>query len=420
MSNHDAIPVLDMEDGSLSSPTATVNKDYIDQVSRMRDDVSKEKHRFKPCTHMTYEVVPGIIYEGYHPITARPSNAALPRFLYSGFYGFNYCSQYLPPVMGSHTAYLPVTARTTDDIADCVFNAYNQFVNGERALDASQSIAELGETPQLFRIWQRRRGLASNLTNGFLNYSFGWRPVLSDLRAISKELRQFPKTVRKRLSKIGHNRVTRHFKFNLDETLNDVTRTFYDDTYGPYGWNHDYCHRRTKSGTKRRIVTVTIRANVKPKLTGSGQELLNKLGALGLIPSLATLWAVTRLSFVIDWFYNIGGAIENLQGSLTHDISNVEICITDARSLETEILSSTTHAPQGEVIMGEKLRYFNRFVATDMPRFIPQLRVPKNPMQYVLLGFIALSGYLNSPEGRRLERALEKLNRTPISFRRKA
>jgi hypothetical protein len=147
-----------------------------------------------------------------------------------------------------------------------------------------------------------------------------------------------------------------------------------------------------------------VQANVKPKLSGHAQEILDKLGTLGLIPSLATLWAVTRLSFVVDWFYNIGGAIENLQGSLTHDISNVKICVTDTRSRTLEYLFENASG-EAQVVGLEQQKYFRRIIPTDIPKFVPQLKLPNKPMQYVLLGLLAI---VNTAGGKKLLRSADR------------
>jgi len=390
----------------ISPPTSTIipghNPAYYDYVSHMWDVIDKQTHSFKPCTHLSYNASASS-FDSYNggDLTLAPD----PNRRINNRVGFHY-GQLLPPVsLSSAESYIPVTGRTYDDIGKCVFDAYNQFVNGVRALDASQSIAEIGETPQLFQIWNRRKGLATNLTNGFLNYSFGWRPVLSDLRAISKELRQFRKTVARRLWKIGQGQVVRHFKFNLDDTVDDYSADFASGS-GSYPWQFYERKKRTQAGTKRRTVIVTIRANVKPKLSGHAQDILNQLGALGLIPSLATLWAVTRLSFVVDWFFNIGGAIENLQGSLTHDVSNVEICVTDkrTRSIEYHFEKVSGNACVPAIAGIENQRAFIRQVVNYRP-FIPILTYPKSSMQYVLLGFVALT---NTAAGKKILRTADR------------
>jgi len=395
------VSVLDLQNMNTGT-YAGGNPSYKSHVSHMWDLPSKEKHSFKPCLHLVYDAVVTTSFDSVDNSDA--SNAPDPRTKYFGRTGSFHYGQKTPPVESQADLYISVTGRSTDDVADCIFNAYNQFISSARSLDASQSICEAGETPQLFNIWQRRKGLATNLVNGFLNYSFGWRPVLSDLRAIRKELSQFPKSVRERLRRIGDGPVTRHYKFNLDDTIDNYQTVHYHHDASPYWWSFAHRETRTKQDSRKRKVVVTIRANVKPKLTGKGQDILNKLGTLGLIPSLATLWSVTRLSFVVDWFYNIGGAIENLQGCLTHDVSNVKVCVTDTRSRTLEYLFEND-AGQALVVGLQNQRYFRRIIPSDVPRFVPQLKLPNKPMQYVLLGFLAL---VNTAGGKQLLRSADR------------
>jgi len=369
----------------LTGTWTNANPSYYGYVSKISDISDKQKHAFKPCIHMSYNAE-------VSPFATVDDNSGDPSqwITYPGRQGFHY-GQHLPPLLSGAENYISVTPQTTDDIGDCVFRAYNTYINSYRALDASQSIAELGETPHLFKLWQRRRGLASNLVNGFLNYSFGWKPVINDLRAISQELRRFPSSVRKRLHRIGQGKVTRHFSFDYSSSIQSPSAVYSQGGTIPNPGSY-YRSYDTDVSKSRRKVIVTIRAKVGPKLQGTGQDVLNKLGTLGLIPSLATVWAVTSRSFMIDWFYNIGGAIENLQGSLTHDISDVEICVTDTRERELRYLFDTGPSHRVAEVGREKQRCFLRSIPSTVSLYVPQLRLPRSTMQYVLLGLVALSG----------------------------
>lgn len=396
---------IDYPSGTVGA-TNPFTSNVVTYESLMWDDATGGKLQTKPCQHVVFDVVQyDPLVSTYH--SADLSNAPNPAHEYVGVPWYStILNRWRPPALqGQFKDYIPVSGATTNDIDDCVFKAYNQYITGVRSLDASQSLAESGETPQLFRIWQRRRGLATNLTSGFLNYSFGWRPVISDFKAILNELRSFPKTVRKRLKAIGDKDVVRHYQFSLGSTVDNAV---FNDTgqNAPYEWGKFGTKHNTV--TKSRVVTVTIRAKVKPKLTGYSQDLLNKLGALGLIPSFATLWSVTRLSFVVDWFYNIGGAIENLQGSLTHDVSNVRICVTDLRTRSIEARCESINGSLTHLIGRVNQRYFGRGLVARPP-VLPVVRVPHRIMPYILLGLIGLG---STKRGNVILRAIDG---TPLS-----
>lgn len=381
-----------------SSPSA-YNVNVVDSESLMWDDQTGGRG-FKPVTHLSYVVdALNARHSRFH--SADLSNVPNPRTRYDNvIWSVERLDLYRPSSnLSLAEGYIPVSAASDDDLGKCVFNAYNQFVNGVRALDASTSIAESGETPQLFSAWQRRRGLATNLTSGFLSYSFGWKPLLSDLLAIVRELKSFRQTVRRRLKAVGDKEVVRHYKFNLSSTINNVNYVS-EGQNAPYDWG--YYGTYEKSVNKSRSVVVTIRARVKPKLTGESQDLLNKLGALGLIPSLATVWSVTRLSFVVDWFYNIGGAIENLQGSLTHDITVVSVGISDARTRTIEARHESIAGQKAHLTGTIQQRYYRRYLTT-VP-ILPVLQVPRRVMPYVLLGLLGLTV---TKRGNRILRAID-------------
>jgi hypothetical protein len=369
-----------------SNPSGYTPPSFPVMISYMWDNPQGNRHSFKECLHLSYDITqvasPYEVYNG-----SDFSNAPNPNVKFTGWHrGAAYLSHRPSTNSGLAGAYIPVSSRTTNDIDDCVFKAWNSYVNGVRSLDGSVSIAELGETPGLFRLWQRRLSAPHNLVNGFLNYSFGWRPLISDLRAIARELRSFPSTVRKRLKSLGKGFVTRHYAFDYSDTIQDLNVVIAEED-NSYDWA-DY-KAETKTTYKRRKVVVTIRAKVEPKLDGFGQDILNKLGPLGLIPSIATIWAVTRLSFVIDWFYNIGGAIENLQGSLTHNISDVSVCVSDSRERILTTTDTSTGSPGGLQLGVERQRYYRR-IPTTVP-LLPQLTYPRRYMPYILLSMLGLT-----------------------------
>ncbi len=374
---------LDLVTGATTT-LAGANGSYNDTVSLMRDTVAGSRFITKPVTHLQYELdlqnMPFSVYNG-----SDMSNAPNPRTRYDGY--MPYSGHQHKPSLASIDSYIPVTAHSTNDLDGCVFDAYNRFTNEYRGMDGSQSLAESGDFPKLFEMWSRRKSVPTNLVNGFLNYSFGWRPLISDLRSIAKELRSFPKAVRKMLK--NKTPIVRHYKFNLDDTIENLVQVHASSPPTPYAWcGYEY---KTTTGRKARKVVVTIRANIKPKLNGSGQATLEKLGRLGLIPSLATLWSITRLSFVVDWFYNIGGAIENLQGSLTHDVSDVSVCISDKRERVLELRSQALGGNGSATIIRftELQTYYDRRSAS-VP-LLPPVTLPSRPMQYILLGFLALT-----------------------------
>lgn len=382
------------------------NPAFIKSRSVMVDEPSGGRFRTKSCIHAHYSADSSVQDDWSRTDT---SQLPAPNAYVTSYcpWGWNEGPFIIPSSIfdaGGVNTYIPVSEVTSNDEDDCVLKAYNSFVTGLRALDASQSIAESGETPRLFDIWQRRKAAPSNIVNGFLNYSFGWRPLISDLRAIAREMRSFPKTVRKRLKQIGNKQVRRSYKFDLSATVNDLTGTLGTNMSYSESWrNYDYAYYTVN---KSRKFVVTIRANVKPKLGPAGQDIVNKLATLGLIPSLATVWQLTRLSFAIDWFYNIGGAIENLQGSLTHDISNIDVCVTEIRERYVKFTGPDKGSTNGHELAVVKQRVFIR-KKVDVP-LLPVFKLPRRPMQYVLL---ALIGLTTTKKGKLILSWLDKMSR---------
>lgn len=369
------------------------NPGYTDYMSLMWDVGDGDKRRPNECLHLSFNCVltnsPYNVYDN-----TDTSNAPLPRTEYFGYMPGN-ADLHLPVPVSPNT-YIPVSARSLNDYEQCVFDAYNRFTNEYRAMDGAVSVAELRETPQLFNIWQRRKSIPTNVVNGFLNYSFGWRPVYSDLVSICKELRSLPKSVQGRLSK--PKQLVRHYKFNFDDTIIDNADYLYHSDSTPYSWSGYHYEKSTER--KRRVIVVTIRAFVKPKL--GNPALLSKLGRYGLLPSLGTLWSLTKLSFVVDWFYNIGGAIENLQGSLTMDVSNVSAVLSDTRERTVVRYTKGTDGDRRSRWSEVHKYYYRSPMAIPL---LPSLTFPRKPMQYVLLGLLALT---NTSAGKRILRGADR------------
>lgn len=150
--------------------------------------------------------------------------------------------------------------------------------------------------------WQRIRQAPGDL----LNWEFGWKPFAADLIKLGK----LTKTIERRL---------RHLK----STFGKVTRLGYeaDDWYDfpelspvlypSTAWRGLQTELRVQS-VKTKLRVNALHRHEIPYLDGITGRLRAFYGALGLGNPLLVVWESIPYSFVVDWFLNVGGALEAL------------------------------------------------------------------------------------------------------------
>lgn len=137
-----------------------------------------------------------------------------------------------------------------------------------------------------------KRGLVDRLSglaaNGWCEFTYGWKPLISDIRGIAENV-------------VGHVRNNDVIKVKVTREIN-VTRPN-PITIGGYSAVHD-CKL---TGFTR----VTYGIRLKP----NWDEGLAKWSSLN---PLSVAWELIPYSFVVDWFLDIGSYMRNLETSLLY------------------------------------------------------------------------------------------------------
>jgi hypothetical protein len=165
------------------------------------------------------------------------------------------------------------------------------------SVDLPVSILELRDLPRLFKIAGDtflKKGASS-----YLNYQFGWKPFLNDLKGILDFHTVVDRRVRQ-LSALYNKGGSRHRA--------DNGTAFSESTASDGSWqgNPLFLHR-TSSGTAwitvRWIPVRDLRNNIPAK-----DELYEKAfrAAFGLNLNIATVWEALPWSWLIDWFSDVG------------------------------------------------------------------------------------------------------------------
>lgn len=134
---------------------------------------------------------------------------------------------------------------------------------------------------------QEEQSLLDGMADLWLSYSYGVKPLLSDIYSILQLVEQ------------GFQTPTAPFSINVEEM---------DADYGLPGFNDGYFPREV-SGTCKRGINLRYNAKIA---SPTGYQLWRH----GLTNPLTWYWDNIRLSFVIDWFLHIRSYLVSLQAPI--------------------------------------------------------------------------------------------------------
>lgn len=142
------------------------------------------------------------------------------------------------------------------------------------------------------------------IADGWLQYYYGWKPLISDCYALADLLK----------TKVGTE--TNYSEITKTGSIGREVKNFDSDPY----YDADA------------LWTYKVKAGVKLSVDSG---VLLRLDLLGLTNPLALAWQLTPLSFVIDWFAPIGNMLEGLSagfGLNFHSGYVTEISVVERRS----------------------------------------------------------------------------------------
>lgn len=217
-----------------------------------------------------------------------------------GFLGYPLLIPYQPPAINLH------------NLSADAFTAMRPTMTNKLSL--TNFILELGDLKQLFRLWDTHKSVITNAAAGHLNYSFGWRPLLSDLKKIFQYIGQYEMKLHDLISRAESPQV-RRFRTNVTGT--DVESYAYDEPWS----GHQF-----KLHTAYSNITFCAKmcfAYSLPKYRWSELNCRAALDALGLNVNPAQIWDAIPFSFLVDWFTNIGTVLEQFNNNWLEPILSV-------------------------------------------------------------------------------------------------
>jgi hypothetical protein len=164
-------------------------------------------------------------------------------------------------------------------------------------------LVDIADMKSLLKLWNKRASLAKNLAGAHLNYKFGWKPTVADIRAMIE--------VTLRLK----DKLTA-FEKSLDKTIQSSTTLLSsgDSVSGNVVWPSGN-HKAYYNATVARKCTGFIAYRPQPlAVMGSMRKAIYSfLDALGFELNPRILWDALPFTFVIDWFFGVGTWLNRLR-----------------------------------------------------------------------------------------------------------
>lgn len=156
----------------------------------------------------------------------------------------------------------------------------------------------------------------SYCNNLHLNYNFGWKPYVRDLKNSFDAVYNFEKRYSRFLSE-AEKMLHRNVRDDPQVVKTAVTSSWgYTPTWRSYE-EYDFTIVRTS----------TFDYAYRLSEARAGLRWREWLDALGLNPSVATVWEVIPFSFVVDWFTDVGGYLQSLQTDWSQpDLTMIQSC----------------------------------------------------------------------------------------------
>jgi len=249
--------------------------------------------------------------------------------------------------------------------------ATSPYRSGTRGdLNLTIDVAEAHQTRRMFKDMSKvLRYVKSfgprNIGNKWLEYTYGIKPLVSSLFGVADEL------VRANINNVRTFTGSYTYRPGMNDLPPLVIDGFFNEPAGA---------RISKSGVLKESVRLKIRLDV----TDPTVQLLR----WGTLSPLAVAWELMPYSFVVDWAYNIGSYLRNMETASAYrnafkDGHVSHLVIADVQSSLARVSSSGGPSPvlySGEVSQLGFVRNFSRTVLLSYP-------APRMPVLDVRLGW---------------------------------
>lgn len=169
-------------------------------------------------------------------------------------------------------------------------------------------VLELKDIKMMFSLWKKSYGVLRNLSAGVLNYSYAWRPFISDLIKIHKGITQLDSYVTRWNKDAKAGTIwSRHADITADVWKNDQSyaTSITDSSWGTFCNNHTY----KNTNIRNYVEDVVVKAHLSFKPNHIDLAGINKLAMYfdmaGLGDPLSIVWEAIPFSFLVDYFLSV-------------------------------------------------------------------------------------------------------------------
>jgi hypothetical protein len=176
----------------------------------------------------------------------------------------------------------------------------------------------------------RVRRLGGFLSGGYLYYSFGIAPVLSDMRKVSKLLDTYVKDAKRAAETAGKDVSVRRSVEGSYAAFATQGASVPDGGFAFSPLQGGYWNGTIKSSSLTPKMTCNIRGIRDHKyMTETFQSLDNLIRKFGGVGPATFAWERIPFSFVLDWFVDCSGALNALDNLLTGNTKKIKgACIS--------------------------------------------------------------------------------------------
>lgn len=204
-------------------------------------------------------------------------------------------------------------------------------------------LLDLDDIPGLVKLWRKNLGLAKNVAGGYLNYKFGWKPIMADIQSTFEAL------ISTR-NKIALFEQSCNLLFHRSKAMLETTQS-------KSGANTYSAETQTtwKVTLKQSCIAhIVYRALPLQAVGALDRQIRGYLDALGFELNPAIVWDAIPFSFVVDWFFDVGGFLEGFK--------------IDALELPISLVDSYLQYKEELVVESSTVTCFGRSDFTPWPR----------------------------------------------------
>jgi len=266
------------------------------------EDITYEnsrKTRMNPCVHQRYRKWP------YHVDATYMDANGVNMHRQSAAESSTYLNdEYLTGGWDTHHPTDLVSGQKWQDLNSRAWRA----IRSSLAYGAPQTanfLLELHQLKGLFRLWRPRLSTLKNLTNLKLNLAFGWSPFLSDISKIVSTFQRVGNRYAEVLEQASKVTVRHHASRLTDDHVAVPPSDIVSNGDGGY----TALRYELDSNYSNRF-TATARVCWNIPNTGTLAKIQGYLDAFGLRLDPSIPWNALPYSFVVDWFVDVGGWLE--------------------------------------------------------------------------------------------------------------